>query len=41
VVEESTQDLDVPPQAIRGEKQKDSKSEEDRDSHEDHESEEE
>ncbi len=41
VVKEPTQDSDVPPQAIRGEDQKDSESEEDRDSHEDHENEEE
>jgi len=41
VVEEPTQDLDVPPQAIRGEEQKDSEGEEDRDNHDDHESEEE
>jgi hypothetical protein len=40
VVEEFTQDPDVPPQAIRGEEQKDSESEEDRDSHEDRENEE-
>jgi hypothetical protein len=41
VVEEPTQDPNVPPQAIRGEEQKDSEGEEDRDNHEDHESEEE
>jgi hypothetical protein len=41
MVEEPTQDLDVPPQAIRGEEQKDFEGEEDRDSHEDHENEEE
>jgi hypothetical protein len=41
VVEEPTQDPDVPPQAIRGAEQKDSEGEEDHDSHEDHESEEE
>jgi hypothetical protein len=41
VVEEPTQDLDVPPQAIKGEEQKDFESEENRDSHEDHENEEE
>jgi hypothetical protein len=41
VVEEPTQDPDVPPQAIRGQEQKDFEGEEDRDSHEDHESEEE
>jgi len=40
VVEEFTQDPDVPPQAIRGEEQKDSENEEDRDSHEDRENEE-
>jgi len=40
-MEKPTQDPDVPPQAIRGEEQKDSKGEEDRDSHEDHENEEE
>jgi hypothetical protein len=40
-MEEPTQDPDVPPQAIRGEEQKDSEGEEDRDSHEDHENEEE
>jgi hypothetical protein len=33
VVEEPTQDPDVPPQAIRGEEQKDSEGEENRDSH--------
>jgi len=41
VVEEPTQDPNVPPQAIRGEEQKDSEDEENYDSHEDHESEEE
>ncbi len=41
VVEEPTQDPDVPPQAMSGEEQKDSEGEQDHDSHEDHESEEE
>jgi hypothetical protein len=41
MVEEPTQDPDVPPQAMSGEKQKDSEGEQDHDSHEDHESEEE
>jgi hypothetical protein len=41
MVEEPTQDPDVLPQAIRGEEQKDSEGEEDRDNHEVHESEEE
>jgi hypothetical protein len=41
MVEEPTQNPDVPPQAMRGEEQKDSEGEEDRDNHEDHESEEE
>jgi hypothetical protein len=41
MVEEPTQDPDVPPQAMSGEEQKDSEGEQDRDSHEDHESEEE
>jgi len=41
MVEDSTQDLDVPPQAIMGEEQNVSEGEEDRDSHEDHENEEE
>jgi hypothetical protein len=36
-----TQDPNVPPQAMSGEKQKDSEGEQDHDSHEDHESEEE
>jgi hypothetical protein len=37
VVEEPTQDPDVPPQTMSGEEQKDSEGEEDRDNHEDHE----
>jgi hypothetical protein len=41
MVEEPTQDPDVPPQAMSEEEQKDSEGEQDRDSHEDHESEEE
>jgi hypothetical protein len=41
VVEEPTQDLDVPPKAMREEAQNNSEDEEDRDSLEDHESEEE
>jgi hypothetical protein len=41
VVEDSTQDPDVPPQAIRGKEQNDFKGVEDHDSHEDHENEEE
>jgi len=41
MVEEPTQDPDVPPQAMSGEEQKDSKGEQDHDIHEDHESEEE
>ncbi len=41
VVEEPTQDPNVPPQAMKGEEQKDFEGEGDRDSHEDHESEEE
>jgi hypothetical protein len=41
VVEEPTQDSNVPPQAIRGEEQKDFEGEEDCDSHEDLKSEEE
>jgi len=41
VVEEPTQDLNVPPEAIREEEQKDSKDEGDRDNLDDHESEEE
>jgi hypothetical protein len=41
VVEKPTQDLDVPPWAIRGEDQKDSEGEEDHDNLEDHENEEE
>jgi len=41
MVEEPTQDPDVPPQAMKGEKQKDFEGEEDCDNHEDHESEEE
>jgi hypothetical protein len=41
VVEEPTQDLDVPTEAIREEEQKDSKDEGDRDNLDDHESEEE
>jgi hypothetical protein len=41
MVEEPTQDPDVPPQAMSGEEQKDSEGEQDHDSHEDHESEEE
>jgi hypothetical protein len=41
VVEEPTQNTDVPPQAMRGEEQNVSKGEEDCDSHEDHENEEE
>jgi len=41
MVEEPTQDPDVPPQTMSGEEQKDSEGEQDRDSHEDHESEEE
>jgi hypothetical protein len=41
VVEERTQDPNVPPQAMRGEEQNVSEGEEDRDSHEDHENEEE
>ncbi len=40
VVEEPTQDSNVPPQAMSGEEQKDSEGEQDRDNHEDHESEE-
>jgi hypothetical protein len=39
MVEEPTQDSDVPPQAIRGEEQKDFEAKEDCDSHEDHENE--
>ncbi len=41
MVEEPTQDPDVPPQAVSGEEQKDSEGEQDHDSHEDHECEEE
>jgi len=41
VVEEPTQDLDVPPQAMRGEEQNVSDGEENCDNHEDHENEEE
>jgi hypothetical protein len=41
MVEEPTQDLDVPPETVRKEEQKDSEDEGDRDSHEDHENEEE
>jgi hypothetical protein len=41
VVEKPTQDPDVPPQVMRGGEQKDCEGEEDRDSHKDHESEEE
>jgi signal recognition particle GTPase len=41
MVEEPTQDPDVPPQAMGEEEQKDSEGEQDHDSHEDHESEEE
>jgi hypothetical protein len=41
VVEEPTQDLDVPPEAIREEEQNNSEDEGDRDDHDDHESEEE